>query len=124
MSEPITTGDSEPESTESAESNIVELVPGTRRGVLCVKCESLNDPGVDLCRRCQSHLHVFCHRCGAKNARVNSRCEQCRRSLHRGVGSRVKGKDGDINLLLIGVGFVAILLVLAVVIWASNFRNH
>ena len=92
--------------------------------MLCVKCESLNDLETELCARCQSHLHVFCHRCGAKNARVNSRCEQCRGSLHRGMGSRVKGKDGDINLLLIGVGFVVILIVLAVVIRASNFHNH
>ncbi len=108
----------------SPASNVSKLPPGSHRGALCVKCECLNDPGAELCVRCHSHLHVFCHRCGAKNARVNSRCEQCRGSLHRGVGIRVKGKDGDINLLVIGIGFVAILLVLAVVIYASNFRNH
>lgn len=118
MSDDITTGDM-PEA-----SAVGKPVPGSRRGVLCVKCESLNDPGIELCARCQSHLYVFCHRCGAKNARVHSRCEQCRGSLHRGVASRVKGKDGDISLLLIGIGFVVILIVLAVVIRASNFHNH
>lgn len=96
--------------------------PGLK-GVLCVKCETLNDRTVDRCRKCSAHLFVFCHRCGEKNPRVNSRCEGCRRSLHRGISRALRGAHTDISLLAVGVGALVILIVLAVLIWASNFRG-
>ena len=58
-----------------------EALSQVRRGILCVKCERLNELDAEKCAKCSSHLHVFCHRCGAKNPRVQSRCEKCKKRL-------------------------------------------
>jgi ribosomal protein L40E len=53
------------------------------KGVLCAKCEHLNPPGTNECRFCGAHLYVTCHACGVRNPRVNARCCECKRSMHR-----------------------------------------
>jgi hypothetical protein len=100
-----------------------EALAEARRGVLCVKCERLSDTHLEKCQHCQSHLYIFCQRCGEKNARVHSRCEKCKRRLHRSVKDRVKGTDSNpINLLYIGLGLVGILLLIVVLIKVSGLR--
>lgn len=100
-----------------------ESVSEARRGVLCVKCERLNEVGVEKCSNCSSHLYVFCHRCGEKNPRVHSRCEKCKRRLHRSVKDRVKGTDSSpINLVYVGLALVGILLAIVVLVMVSGLR--
>lgn len=100
-----------------------EAVSLGRRGVLCVKCEHLNETDAERCSQCTSHLYVFCQRCGAKNPRVNSRCEKCQRRLHRSVKDRVKGNDGrSVNLLYVGLTLIGILLAIVVLILVSGFQ--
>src|SRR5262245_14038480 len=94
-----------------------------RRGVLCVKCEKLNELDAEKCDRCGTHLYVFCHRCGARNARVHSRCEKCRRRLHRTVRERWKGGSGrPINLLYVGLTLIGILVVIVFLLWAADIH--
>jgi len=100
-----------------------EALAQVRKGVLCVKCERLNELEVDKCSKCGSHLFVFCHRCGAKNPRVHSRCEKCRRRLHRSVKDRVSGNDNrPVNMLYVGLTLVGILLAIGVLILVSGFQ--
>lgn len=93
-------------------------------GVLCVKCEHLNPPGVDKCINCEAHLFVFCTHCNHRNARVHSRCERCNRKLHRTVQER--WKDGaepkPVNLLYFAAALVGLILLGALAVWVSGVR--
>lgn len=100
-----------------------EALSQVRRGILCVKCERLNELDAEKCAKCSSHLHVFCHRCGAKNPRVQSRCEKCKKRLHRSVRDRVRGNDANpVNLVYVGLGLVGIVLAIIVLLLVSGFR--
>jgi hypothetical protein len=63
----------------------IEKANHGRRGVLCAKCEHLNETGVSTCKKCGGHLFVTCVDCGTRNERVLTRCSQCGRRLHRGM---------------------------------------
>lgn len=70
--------------TRNQKSAVKEPV-GTSKGVLCAKCEHLNPPGTSECTFCGAHLYVTCHACGARNSRVNARCSECHKSMHRSL---------------------------------------
>ena len=114
MSELPTTGDSPQE----------ELIDGgasakSARGILCVKCECLNDLGTEKCIRCATHLYVFCQRCGERNPRVNSRCESCRRRLHRAARMTLRGRHGVRRLYII-LGLLGILTIVVLLLIAAE----
>ena len=108
-------GRSEPEVTPAA---VVPQV-GTR-GVLCVKCEHLNAATLEECEYCRAHLWVNCHECGAKNRRVNIRCDECNRRLHKGRSTRSgsRARQAGFNWWIIGmvVGGIVFAIVLLFVI--------
>lgn len=92
----------------------------TVRGVLCVKCEHLNAVNLEECEFCGSHLWVKCHECGAKNRRVNVRCDECNRRLHKGRSSSSSSKRGTagFNWWVIGMvlGGIIVMIVLMFVL--------
>jgi hypothetical protein len=55
------------------------------RGILCAKCEHVNRLGDTNCGICGAHLYINCHACGTQNQRVNIRCSECKRSMHRSI---------------------------------------
>jgi hypothetical protein len=94
--------------------------PVGTRGVLCVKCEHLNPITLDECETCRAHLWVNCHECGVKNRRVNVRCDECHRRLHKGRSSRSgsRSRQAGFNWWIIGmvVGGIVFAIVLLFVI--------
>ncbi len=94
------------------------------KGVLCVKCEHLNPPGLDKCETCDAHLFVVCSRCGHRNGRVLSRCAGCRGKLHRSIRERWKGGSEvqPVNLLYFGLGIAGIALAAVFFLWLADIR--
>lgn len=94
------------------------------KGVLCVKCEHLNPSTLEECERCGSHLWVSCHECGAKNRRVNLRCDSCHRRLHKGrskSGRSTRSWTG-VNLWVVGMVIGGILLSIVLLFLLSGQR--
>lgn len=91
------------------------------RGVLCVRCEHLNPPGIEQCETCRGHLFVTCHECGAKNARVSSRCVECGRRLHKSRRRSARPEPG-INRWLVVVVLVGILVALVALFLLSGMK--
>lgn len=56
--------------------------------MLCVECEHLNPPGKQVCDECEAELFMDCPACGRRNERIYTRCQACRRPLHRSRWSR------------------------------------
>jgi hypothetical protein len=92
------------------------------RGVLCVKCEHLNPIHREECEFCKAHLWVNCHQCGAKNRRVNIRCDECNRRLHKGrsrSGSSRMGRAG-LNFWVVGLVIGGIMLTIGLLYVVSG----
>jgi len=63
----------------------VEALKPDERGILCARCEHLNDLSATNCAECGARLFVACSRCGELNQRVFTRCRKCHKRLHRGL---------------------------------------
>jgi hypothetical protein len=68
--------------SEAAE---VEAPKPGERGILCVRCEHINDQGQTRCAQCGARLFVECSSCGELNQRVFTRCRKCHKRLHGGL---------------------------------------
>lgn len=119
MSEPNPdlTGAMQPAPPGESAPDALEERRRSARGVLCVKCEHLNPVHLEVCEFCRTHLWVSCRHCGAKNRRVNIRCDECHRRLHKGRSSsgRSRGSWTTLNLWVVGTvigGIVFVLLLL------------
>jgi hypothetical protein len=95
--------------------------PGMRRGVLCIKCEKLNEPGTERCVRCETHLYVTCTHCETKNARVNSRCTRCKHRLHkrRGLGGN---PAREVNYFYVGLVLAGLVVAIGLLLWLAGAR--
>jgi len=94
------------------------------RGALCVKCEHLNPGTIEACEVCGAHLYVKCLQCGAKNRRVNTRCETCQRRLHKGRSrgsDRSSGRAG-MNLWVVGMIVGGILFTMFLLFLISGLK--
>ncbi len=114
----------------SGESGALSAVPGAgpvapsrpsnARGVLCVKCEHLNSIALEECEVCKAHLWVKCLECGAKNRRVNVRCDECNRRMHKGrsSSSMARSRRSGFNWWIVGmvVGGIVFAIVLLFVV--------
>lgn len=111
---------SDPGRTEPEVTPPTVVSPTGVRGVLCVKCEHLNSATLEECEYCRAHLWVNCHECGAKNRRVNIRCDECNRRLHKGRSTRSgsRARQAGFNWWIIGtvVGGIVFAIVLLFVI--------
>lgn len=94
----------------------------TIRGVLCVKCEHLNAVTLEECEFCRAHLWVKCHECGAKNRRVNIRCDECNRRLHKGrtTSSRSRSDKTGFNWWVIGMVVGGIVFMMGLLFFLSR----
>lgn len=94
------------------------------KGALCVKCEHLNPGNLDACSVCGSHLYVKCHKCGAKNRRVNTRCEECQRRLHKGRarGSGTRAAREGFNFWVVGLVVGGILFTMFLLFLVSGLK--
>ena len=94
-----------PASSAASSDLSADATRKTVRGVLCVKCEHLNAVDLEECEFCRSHLWVKCHECRAKNRRVNARCDECNRRLHKGRSSSSgsKRRTAGFNWWVIGM---------------------
>lgn len=105
----------------SADSQAGHVRPAGPNAVLCVKCEHLNDPKLETCERCGTHLYVLCSRCEHKNPRVLSRCEKCKHRLHKKLRDRVGGsRQRTVNLLYFVAAFGIIAGVAALIVWLAD----
>lgn len=64
---------------------MVETLKPDERGILCARCEHLNEQGQTHCAECGARLFVTCSSCGELNQRVFTRCRKCHKRLHRGL---------------------------------------
>lgn len=60
----------------------------SEHGVLCARCEHLNNQGESQCSECGARLFIECPACGELNQRVFTRCRKCRKRLKRGIFQR------------------------------------
>jgi hypothetical protein len=65
---------------------IRSATPRNDRAVLCPHCEHLNTWDVEECVLCHRELFMECEACGARNERVRSRCNTCRKPLFKKGG--------------------------------------
>ncbi len=94
------------------------------KGALSVKCEHLNPGTLDACEVCGSHLYVKCHECGAKNRRVNTRCDECQRRLHKGRtrGSGTRAAREGFNFWVVGLVVGGILFTMFLLFLVSGMK--
>lgn len=108
----------------STDEQAIEKAPvpkvSSRRGVLCAKCNYLNENGCSSCKLCEARLFISCNDCGHRNQRVHTRCASCGRKLHRGLFAKLKKKLGlkagqltplQILLSIVGIGLCFALVV-------------
>lgn len=62
------------------------------KGILCAKCEHVNQAGATTCSVCRAHLHIKCNDCGTVNERVLGTCRNCGRKLHRNALQRLASR--------------------------------
>lgn len=74
-------GSSTPAPSSTSSSTAAVRPSKTTRGVLCGKCEHLNDADARECRYCGESLFSKCRHCGHVNQRVLSTCTRCRRPI-------------------------------------------
>lgn len=91
------------------------------RGVLCIRCEHLNPKGIEQCETCRGHLFVNCHECGVKNARVNARCVDCGRKLHKSRRRTARPERG-VNRWLVVLVLAGILAALVALFLLSGMK--
>jgi len=98
--------------------------PSDARGVLCVKCEHLNSIALEECEVCKAHLWVKCLECGAKNRRVNVRCDECKRRMHKGRSnsSRAHSRRSGFNWWIVGMVVGGIVFAIALLLVVSGLK--
>lgn len=95
--------------------------PVSQKGVLCIKCEHLNPPGIETCEECGAHLYVNCQECQTKNSRVSARCSHCKRRLHKRKKRQGREERG-INLVYVGLVLAGILAAIFAVVAVAGIR--
>lgn len=118
---------SESGSGDSSGGNLetpIAVPQSSARGVLCIKCNHVNPQGIELCETCGTHLFVNCRECGTKNARVNPRCVNCSRRMHK-KKKRATTPTTGVNkfyVALVLVGIVAVIILILALSGANPFK--
>src|SRR5262245_46130117 len=60
--------------------------------LICAKCDQPNPKNHNVCSRCGAHLHIVCHFCGHRNARIALHCVDCGKRLHRSIWRKLEKK--------------------------------
>ena len=117
-------GDSNAVPEASAAPTRRESRPNDARGVLCVKCDHLNPASLEECEVCKAHLWVNCLECGAKNRRINIRCDECKRRMHKGrsKSSRSQSRRSASNWWIIGLVVGGIVLTMVLLFLVSGLK--
>jgi hypothetical protein len=93
----------------------------TGRGILCSKCEHLNEAHSSKCKRCGAHLFITCNSCGKSNPRSHGRCSECDHRLHKSLVATLKkkfmrGRFRNVSLFHIAILVVAVFFAYQVII--------
>jgi hypothetical protein len=109
---------------------MIENKPGPSlpagQGILCAKCEHLNQPGSNTCGHCGSHLYIACSKCGHSNQRALSRCTRCGHRLHRSVWHRWKRRitrgNRKVHPLHLVLLVLSVIVVYKIIVKLAEYR--